>query len=98
VTGTCATTKLNQPPATSRRLESPSASQAGHRGRQRERDHVALGMVPDDRDPVEEHVGRDGADRDDDTERGEPSRGRHRRILPRTPVSFEGRPAVSFES
>ena len=41
-------------------------------------------MVPDDRDPEEEHVGRDGADRDDDTERGEPSGGRHVSILPWT--------------
>jgi hypothetical protein len=37
-------------------LESPSASQ-------RERDHVALRMVPDDRDSEEERVGRDGRSR-----------------------------------
>jgi len=54
------------------------------RHRKRERNHVALRMVPDDRDPEEERVGREGADRDDDTERGEPSGGRHMRILPRT--------------
>jgi hypothetical protein len=35
-------------------------------------------MVPDDRNAEEEHVGRDGADRDDATERGEPSGGRQR--------------------
>jgi hypothetical protein len=39
------------------------------------RDDVALRMVSDDRDPEQEHVGRDGADRDDDTARGELSRG-----------------------
>src|SRR5712691_4588451 len=31
-----------------------------------------------------EHVGRDGADRDDDTERSEPCRAGHAMILPRT--------------
>ena len=50
---------------------------------QREGDHVALGMIPDDRDPEEKQVGRDGPDGDGHAEYGEPGRGAHSTILPR---------------
>jgi len=67
----------------------PPGARAAHgqrrqRHRQRERDHIALRMVPDDRDPEEEHIGREGADRDDDAEHGEASGGCHMRILPQS--------------
>ena len=57
--------------------------------RQRERDDVALRMIPDEGDTKEERVGRERPDGHDDTERGKSTGGRHVRILPRTPVSFE---------
>src|SRR5205823_9770870 len=47
---------------------------------QRGSDHVALRMVADDRDPEEERVRRDGADRDDGAEHGEPRGNGHGRI------------------
>jgi len=64
------------------------ALSASHRERgegrgQREGDHVALGMIPDDRDPEEKQVGRDGPDGDGHAEYGEPGRGTHSTILPR---------------
>jgi hypothetical protein len=48
--------------------------QRGQRRGERERDDVALGMIPHEGDPEQERVGRHSADRDDEAERGEPLR------------------------